>query len=115
MKFTPGLGLIIISLFILTACTTSPGAPSTHQLVDEARQTVQNLKARKDLQEFAPMLKSAAGVAVFPAVYKAGFVVGAEVGNGVVLGARHPWELGISGILYAGCRQYWIPGRRATG
>ena len=85
MKFTPGLGLVILSIFVLAACTTSPRAPSTHQLVDEARQTVQNLKARKDLQEFAPMLKSAAGVAVFPAVYKAGFVVGAEVGNGVVL------------------------------
>ena len=43
------------------------------------------LKNREDRRVFLTALQNAAGVAIFPAVYKAGFFVGAEGGNGLVI------------------------------
>lgn len=74
--------------FILAACASSPPLPRTQQLVEDARQTVETLKARQDLEQFASLLRTAAGVAIFPAVLKAGFVVGAEYGDGVILARK---------------------------
>jgi lipid-binding SYLF domain-containing protein len=53
--------------------------------VASARATIERLKRQEDIPEFRQMLKSAHGVMIFPALYKAGFIVGAEGGNGVML------------------------------
>lgn len=88
MKLSARFTLLAFTLTFLAACASGPTVPASHKLVESARQTVENLKARKDLEEFNPMLKTAVGVAVFPTVYKAGFVIGAEMGNGVILARK---------------------------
>ena len=69
----------------LSGCASGPKVPASETLVNQAQKTVEILKNRKDLTNFNRYLKSAAGVGIFPAVYKAGFFVGAEGGNGVVI------------------------------
>ncbi len=69
----------------LTACTTGPKVPTSEALVTAAIGTLNTLKNRADLDRFNAHLKGAAGVAIFPSVYKAGFFVGAEGGNGLIL------------------------------
>lgn len=86
MRHLTRLNLLAILTILLAACASGPPPPPyTHQLVEDARQAVETLKARRDLEQFTQMLKSAAGVAVFPAILKAGFIVGAEYGDGVIL------------------------------
>lgn len=109
------LNVLAALTILLAACASGPPPPPyTHQLVEDARQAVETLKARKDLEQFSPMLQSAAGVAVFPAILKAGFLVGAEYGDGVVLtrdangGWSHPafYTMGAGSIgLQLGAQQ----------
>ena len=54
-------------------------------LVIDSLKTLSILKNREDKQVFITALQNAAGVAIFPAVYKAGFFVGAEGGNGLII------------------------------
>ncbi len=70
----------------LSACASGPKVPTSEALVTEAVETLNILKNRKDLDGFNAQLKKAAGVAIFPSVYKAGFFVGAEGGNGLMIG-----------------------------
>lgn len=83
-KFGNFAGIILAGL-LLAGCASGPKVPVSESLVTQARQTIEILKNRQDLEDFNPFLKSAAGVGIFPAVYKAGFFVGAEGGNGVVI------------------------------
>jgi len=81
------LSISAIAFFsmLLAGCASGPKVPATESLVTQAQKTVEILKGRKDLEDFNRFLNTAAGVGVFPAVYKAGFFVGAEGGNGVVV------------------------------
>jgi lipid-binding SYLF domain-containing protein len=76
----------VLAIAILAACSSGPKTPPSIELVEDARLAVEKLKATPDAGDFRSMLPRAAGVAVFPAVYKAGFFVGAEGGNGLVIG-----------------------------
>ena len=64
-------------------------APTEQQLVDQARITVEQLRADPDLPHFATLLERAKAVLVLPELVKAGLVFGGEGGEGVLL-ARHP-------------------------
>lgn len=77
----------------LAACASGPKVLKSEALVTEAVETLNILKNRKDLDVFNAGLKKAAGVAIFPSVYKAGFFVGAEGGNGLMIGrdAKGNW------------------------
>ena len=55
-------------------------------LIQDAQTALQRIKAAPDSKDFTDLLPRAAGIAIFPAVYKAGFFVGAEGGNGLVIG-----------------------------
>jgi len=77
--------LVALSLG-LAACASGPKVPASEALVTEAVETLNILKNRQDLESFNAQLKKAAGVAIFPSVYKAGFFVGAEGGNGLMIG-----------------------------
>ena len=86
-------------MLILVGCTTvneltsrvsetiSPSSAvlTSDGLVIDSLKTLNILKNREDRRVFLTALQNAAGVAIFPAVYKAGFFVGAEGGNGLVI------------------------------
>ena len=86
-------------MLILVGCTTvneltsrvsetiSPSSAvlKSDGLVIDSLKTLNILKNREDRRVFLTALQNAAGVAIFPAVYKAGFFVGAEGGNGLVI------------------------------
>jgi lipid-binding SYLF domain-containing protein len=87
---TQCIRLILLTLFLLlaTSCSTSQIPPST--AVDPALET----KARAALQQLyrtTPNARSlqarSKAVLVFPEILKAGLLVGAEEGNGVMFGA----------------------------
>ena len=78
-------------LFFLTSCGSYvPITPQgSFKLVDEASKTIDRLIRHEDLPSLKKYLSKAAGVAIFPATYKAGFIFGAEGGNGILI-ARKP-------------------------
>jgi len=76
---------LIISLIGVSACTNGPQITTSEALVNAANKTLTILKNRKDLDKFNSQLRAAAGVAIFPSVYKAGFFAGAEGGNGILI------------------------------
>ena len=63
----------------------SSAARTSDGLVIDSLIALDILKHREDKRVFLTALKNAAGVAIFPTVYKAGFFVGAEGGNGLVI------------------------------
>lgn len=87
--------LIILSVFLVTTWTLAgcaemrrePGSTAV-DLVNRAQDTVQRFKGMPDLKMFAHYMVGAKGIVVLPTVIKAGFVVGGEGGNGVLLARR---------------------------
>ncbi len=91
--------LTAAAVILLAGCTTltdlkntvsetiSPSrtVSATDSLVIGSLTTLNIIKSREDMKSFQPILRDAAGVAIFPAVYKAGFFVGAEGGSGIVM------------------------------
>ena len=82
------LTILIISSIGISACTTQPTGQRTELLINAANQAMNKLKNRSDLDQFNSQLKTAAGVAIFPSVYKAGFFAGAEGGNGILINKK---------------------------
>ena len=90
---------VAAALLILAGCTTvndltskvsetispSSAVRASDELVIDSLKALEILKNREDRLVFLSALKNAAGVAIFPAVYKAGFFVGAEGGNGLIM------------------------------
>jgi SH3 domain-containing YSC84-like protein 1 len=77
---------------LAVACTGStPLDVRSAALVDQARITVEEFQARRGeiWDVFRNALDQAAGVGVFPGTMKAGFIVGAEYGDGLLI-ARTP-------------------------
>ena len=79
------ISTLIIVLISVSACATKPGTTSTEALINASNKTLNTLKNRSDLGRFNSQLRNAAGVAIFPSVYKAGFFVGAEGGSGILI------------------------------
>jgi lipid-binding SYLF domain-containing protein len=79
------ISTLVIILISVSACATSPSTTSTEELINASNKTLNILKNRSDLDRFNSQLRNAAGVAIFPSVYKAGFFVGAEGGNGILI------------------------------
>lgn len=81
-----------LSLALLTGCVTTraPADPSADeaQLVRDAQQVVQQLRANPDFSAIDRFLKDAVAVVVLPDMVKGGFIFGAEGGNGVLLARR---------------------------
>jgi lipid-binding SYLF domain-containing protein len=76
---------IVAAFAALAGCASQSPVPTTQAIVNDAKDTVEALKASPVLPEFATMLKEAKGVAIFPELYKGAFIFGAEGGHGVVL------------------------------
>ncbi|MAF46655.1 MAG: lipid-binding SYLF domain-containing protein [Rhodospirillales bacterium] len=103
------------ALIVLNACASGPQQPKTAALVDAARIAIASLKVNDSMPEFRKMLKSAHGIMIFPALYKAGFIVGAEGGNGVMLARDKSGNWGYPAFytLAAGSFGFQAGGQRA--
>ncbi|MDP4797028.1 MAG: lipid-binding SYLF domain-containing protein, partial [Rhodospirillales bacterium] len=62
----------------------SPTLKAEH-LVDSAVATVERFQTLQGLQRFAKFLPDSVAIAIFPSVIKAGFFVGGEAGNGLLM------------------------------
>lgn len=92
MKKAVFVACMMIGVLALASCSNRPSLhDQAQQLVEKARWTLDTFKGRHDPQSqlFRDTLAKAEGVVVFPGAYKAGFLIGAEYGNGVML-ARLP-------------------------
>ena len=80
-----GFMLLLISVVLLTGCQSMGGdlAHSSADITRDANAALQNLYANNN--EAKILSKRAKGILVFPGVFKAGFLVGAEYGTGGVL------------------------------
>ena len=80
--------LVALLLLVLPGCGSAPANAASEQqdLVDHATSTVQILKREENFREpIASLLSRAKGVLIFPALFKAGFILGAQGGSGVLL------------------------------
>ena len=119
MKNWLSIAILFAGLVLLNACagkaTRSQFGINSSALVASAQATIETLKRRDDIPEFKKMLKSAHGIMIFPALYKAGFIVGAEGGNGVMLSrdAAGNWGYPAFYTLAAGSFGFQAGGQRA--
>ena len=65
--------------------TPSSGVSYQQSLIDKAAVTVRSMRASSQAGSLGFFLKHARGVLIFPGIVKAGFIYGAEGGNGVLL------------------------------
>jgi lipid-binding SYLF domain-containing protein len=92
-----GLGVAAaLLLFFLPGCGDRPASAASEQqdLVDHATSTVQILRREENFREpIASLLGRAKAVLIFPSLFKAGFILGAQGGSGVLLarGADGSW------------------------
>ena len=91
MKRTFGVAVVLVALVVAGCSRPVPLSSKAAALVDRARWTVETFKQSRaeHMGHFRAMLETAHGVVVMPGVYKAGFLIGAEGGNGVLV-ARQP-------------------------
>ena len=82
----------VLGALALIAGSVLPAAGSVAQvtekpqtLVDRSAAVVAELKAEKHYADFAPYMQSAKAVLIVPQLLKAGFIVGGEFGDGVML------------------------------
>ena len=91
MKFRgqfPALAALAMLGAISPLAVPAAQARSAAQITAEGEHTLQQLKERVPRSRL--FADHALGVLVFPSVFKAGFVVGAQSGNGVLLIDGHP-------------------------
>ncbi|MCH8155517.1 MAG: lipid-binding SYLF domain-containing protein, partial [Proteobacteria bacterium] len=82
------LALIVSGLTLAPAAITpavADDAADARELVDKAKQTIENFKADPDMGWFRDNLPDAQAVMVVPVLIKAGFIFGGSGGHGVVL------------------------------
>jgi lipid-binding SYLF domain-containing protein len=81
-----GLAALLL-LFFLPGCGNRQAVAASEQqdLIDHAASTVQILKREENFREpIASLLSRARAVLVFPSLFKAGFILGAQGGSGVL-------------------------------
>ncbi len=71
----------------VSGCTQLEESPTlkADHLVDAAVATVERFQTLEGLQKFSRHMPGAVAVAIFPSVIKAGFFVGGEAGNGLLM------------------------------
>jgi len=79
------LGLLLMSLLVLTGCQSTGGqlANSSEQITRDSNAALQDLYASNP--EAQQLARRAKGILVFPGIVKAGFLVGAQYGTGGAL------------------------------
>ena len=87
MKRFVVIGILLFGLFGLSACQEFRETPEagTARIIEMSAETVENFLRLPQLREFAKHLPQARALMIFPAVVKAGFIVGGEGGSGVLV------------------------------
>jgi SH3 domain-containing YSC84-like protein 1 len=77
----------MLAVVLLAGCATPTTSPldTANSLVVDAVETLADFRNHKNLKEYVTHLDDAAGVVILPDVVKAGWFLGAEAGNGVLL------------------------------
>lgn len=70
---------------LLAGAAGAAFASAPAERIDEALQVLREMSRQEDFATMQYLLKKAEGVAIFPSVVKAGFVLGARHGDGLVL------------------------------
>ena len=88
-KHISALTCLLASLALLIALTVVPALAGEKDeailKVDEASVVVQKMMGAEDKGVAKDLLKKAKAVAIFPGVFKAGFILGGQGGTGVIL------------------------------
>ncbi|MDA0996966.1 MAG: lipid-binding SYLF domain-containing protein, partial [Proteobacteria bacterium] len=98
----------MLAAAVLSTGACAPFEPSprlqAEQLVDQAVATVERFQNVESLKKFAAFLPDAQAVAIFPRIIKAGFFVGGEAGNGLLMArsATKGWSAPVFYTLGAG-------------
>ena len=98
------LPLRFLSALALLLFATHAHASESQTLVDRAKLTAQSMLQDQEMGAMRQVMKRAKGVLIVPSLVKAGFVVGGEGGDGVLL-ARNPdgsWSNPAFCLLLAG-------------
>ena len=87
MRKRPFVLVALMALPLIVSCTSlyELKPRTSESLVIDSFNTLNRLKHREDLAIVNKMIKEAAGIAIFPSLYKAGFFMGAEGGNGIIV------------------------------
>jgi lipid-binding SYLF domain-containing protein len=94
IKFVNFACLAIVAGLTLALARPAQAASDEQNLVDEARITLDHLKSDKAFGNAREMLRRARAVLIVPNLVKAGFFLGGEGGDGVMLArsARNTWN-----------------------
>jgi len=79
------VAILCVAVLATVGCAGTALASSPTERIDEAVQVLREMSAQEDYEAMAYILKKAHGVAIFPSVCKAGLMIGARHGEGLVL------------------------------
>ncbi len=102
--------VVLIGAFWLSSCAEFRQDPVTvaRNLVNRATETVERFKDFPELKEFARHIPGAKAVVVLPTVIKAGFFVGAEAGNGILIARAGDGKWGYPAFYTLGAASFGI-------
>ena len=88
------LRFVIAGLLAVLALSAAPARAQTEQqtLVDRATLTVQEMFSDQVNPDGRRILKNAKGIMICPRVFKAGFILGGQVGSCVLVGRQGGWS-----------------------
>ncbi len=94
-----------MTVFLCIAITGVAAAKTPAEIIDESILVLEEMTAQYDVAAMAGLVKQAKGVAIFPSVLKAGFVLGGRYGEGLVLRRDNdnwygPYFVTIKGVSY---------------
>lgn len=90
MRINKKLCALLSAALVLCACGAAPAKEAAHERrIRLSAELIGKMAIEHDADALADVIKSGKGVAIFPAVAKAGFIVGAQSGEGLVL-LRNP-------------------------
>ncbi len=96
MQKIPFLAAVFIAAVGLSSCADFRHAPPivADNLVTHAADTVERFKTLPQMADFKHEIATARAIVVLPTVFKAGYFVGGEGGNGVLVvrGAEGVWS-----------------------
>lgn len=102
-KYSKLLSVFMAALFLLTLSSASFAEKAHERRIRMSAELINKMANESDASGLADVIASGRGVAIFPAVTKAGFVVGGQTGEGVVFikdkrgGWMGPAFMGLSG------------------
>ncbi len=79
------LFVLLLALAVILRAPDAKAASEAQELVDKARLTAEKIFKHPDTEAVRRLLSRAKGVLIVPSLLKAGFVIGGEAGQGVLL------------------------------